>query len=118
MISAILSAYMHGPPETMLPARAGRANDPADDYHRLVLRGSKASRTASPMKVSSDSMMARLKKAVKPSHGACRLFLPCSSNSPSDGEPGGKPSPRKSRLVSAVIEEVRMNGMKVMVATI
>src|SRR3954447_9025224 len=38
--------------------------------YRNVLRGSKASRTASPMKISSDSMMATAKNPVKPSHGA------------------------------------------------
>ena len=35
-----------------------------------VLRGSNASRTASPMKISSDSMMATAKNPQKPSHGA------------------------------------------------
>jgi len=35
-----------------------------------VLRGSKASRTPSPMKIRSDSMIATEKKPVKPSHGA------------------------------------------------
>jgi hypothetical protein len=38
--------------------------------HRNVLRGSKASRTASPMKIRSDSMMDMVKKAVRPSQGA------------------------------------------------
>src|SRR5260370_40639789 len=62
-----------------------------------VLGGSKASRTASPLKVSNDSIMAPAKKPVKPSHGAWTLALPCDSNSPSEGEPGGKPEPGKSR---------------------
>src|SRR5260370_8242172 len=61
--------------------------------YRNVLRGSNASRTASPMKIRSDSMMATAKKPVKPSHGACTLALPCDSNSPSDGEPDGNPKP-------------------------
>ena len=39
-----------------------------------------------------------------PSQGACRLALPCASISPSDGEPGGKPKPRKSSEVRIVIE--------------
>ena len=52
-----------------------------------------------------------------PSHGACRLFLPCARSSPSDGEPGGMPRPRKSSEVSVVIEPFRMKGMKVSVAT-
>ena len=53
-----------------------------------------------------------------PSHGACRLALPCASNSPSDGEPGGRPKPRKSSEVRVVIEPLRMNGRKVIVATV
>src|SRR5271155_6261815 len=82
-----------------------------------VLRGSKASRTASPMKINSDSMMATAKKPVKPSHGACTLDLACDSNSPSEGEPGGRPKPRKSSAVSVITEDETMNGRKVMVAT-
>src|SRR3954447_25110898 len=83
-----------------------------------VLRGSKASRTASPMKISSDSMMATAKNPVKPSHGACTLALPCDNSSPNEGEPGGSPNPRKSSAVSVITEEDTMNGRKVMVATI
>src|SRR5688572_5251615 len=86
--------------------------------HRKVLRGSKASRTASPTKISNDSMIDIVKKAVSPSHGAWRLFLPCAIISPSDGEPGGMPKPRKSSEVSVAIEPDRMNGRKVNVATI
>src|SRR5213083_259377 len=82
-----------------------------------VLRGSKASRTASPMKISSDNMMATAKKPVKPSHGACTLALPCDSSSPSDGEPGGRPKPRKSSAVSVITEDDTMKGRNVMVAT-
>src|SRR5258706_8537420 len=82
-----------------------------------VLRGSNASRTASPMKISSDSMMATAKNPVKPSHGAWTLALPCDSNSPSDGEPGGKPKPRKSSAVSVITDEETMKGKNVMVAT-
>src|ERR1700687_5681376 len=82
-----------------------------------VLRGSNASRTASPMKIKSDSMMATAKNPVKPSHGAWTLALPCDSNSPSDGEPGGNPKPRKSSAVSVITDEDTMNGRNVMVAT-
>src|SRR5713226_9100617 len=85
--------------------------------YRNVLRGSNASRTASPMKISNDSMMATAKKPVKPSHGAWTLALPCDSNSPSDGEPGGRPKPRKSSAVSVMTDEDTMNGRNVMVAT-
>src|SRR4051794_8670999 len=83
-----------------------------------VLRGSKASRTASPMKIRSDSMMATAKKPVKPSHGACTLALPCDNSSPSEGEPGGRPKPRKSSAVSVITDEDTINGRNVMVATI
>ena len=41
-----------------------------------ILRGSNASRTASPIKTKSESITARVQKAVKPSQGACRLRLP------------------------------------------
>src|SRR5580692_10439842 len=82
-----------------------------------VLRGSNASRTASPMKINSDSMMATAKKPVKPSHGACTLALACDSSSPSEGEPGGNPKPRKSSAVSVITDEDTMKGRNVMVAT-
>src|SRR5262249_50633760 len=86
--------------------------------YRNVLRGSKASRAASPMKIRSDSMIATAKKPVKPSHGACTLALPCASSSPSDGDPGGRPKPRKSSAVSVITEDDTMKGRNVMVATI
>src|SRR6266404_3690627 len=85
--------------------------------HRNVLRGSKASRAASPMKIKSDSMMATAKNPVKPSHGACTLALPCDSNSPSEGEPGGNPKPRKSSAVNVITDDDTMKGRNVMVAT-
>src|SRR6202047_2537565 len=85
-------------------------------FYLNVLRGSNASRTASPMKINSDSMIATAKKPVKPSHGAWTLALPCDSNSPSEGEPGGKPKPRKSSAVSVITDEDTMNGRNVMVA--
>src|ERR1700687_4831792 len=84
--------------------------------HANDFRGSKASRTASPMKIRSESISATLKKPVTPSHGACTLALPCDSNSPSEGEPGGRPKPRKSSAVSVITEDETMNGRKVMVA--
>src|SRR5438067_5127456 len=69
------------------------------------------------MKINNDSMIATAKKPVKPSHGACTLALPCDSNSPSDGEPGGRPKPRKSSAVSVITDDETMNGRNVMVAT-
>src|SRR6266480_5704547 len=91
--------------------------DQLPQIHLNVLRGSNASRTASPMKIRSDSMMATAKNPVKPSHGACTLALPCDSNSPSEGEPGGNPKPRKSSAVSVITDDDTMNGRNVMVAT-
>ena len=44
--------------------------------HVNVFRGSKASRTASPMKIRSDSIRATVQKPASPSHGACTLALP------------------------------------------
>src|SRR6202050_1337733 len=85
--------------------------------HLNVLRGSKASRAASPMKISKDSMTATAKKRVNPSQGACTLAFPCDSNSPSEGEPGGSPKPRKSSAVSVITEDETMKGRTVMVAT-
>src|SRR4051794_15258632 len=90
---------------------------PYHKTYRNVLRGSNASRTASPMKINSDSMMATAKKPVKPSHGACTLALPCDSNSPNEGEPGGRPKPKKSSAVSVITDEDTINGRNVMVAT-
>src|SRR5258707_10071091 len=69
------------------------------------------------MKIKSDSMIATEKKPVKPSHGACTFALACDSNSPSEGEPGGNPKPRKSSAVSVITDDDTMNGRNVMVAT-
>src|SRR3972149_2724276 len=85
--------------------------------HRKVFRGSKASRTASPMKINKDNMIAIEKKPRRPSKGACTLDLPCDNSSPSEGEPGGRPKPRKASAVSVITEDDRMNGRNVMVAT-
>src|SRR4051794_32026917 len=70
------------------------------------------------MKINNDSMIATEKKPVKPSHGAWTFDLACDSNSPSDGEPGGRPKPRKSSAVKVITEDDTMNGRNVMVATI
>ncbi len=45
------------------------------------------------------------------------LALPCDSSSPSEGEPGGKPKPRKSSAVSVITDDDTINGRNVMVAT-
>ena len=45
------------------------------------------------------------------------MFLPCNSSSPSEGDPSGRPKPRKSSEVRVVMELHRINGRKVRVAT-
>src|SRR6185437_16363573 len=87
------------------------------ECHTGNRRGSNESRTASPMKISNVNTPPSTKNAVNPSHGACRLFFPCATSSPNDGDPGGSPKPRKSRLASIVTEPDRVNGRKVSVAT-
>ena len=63
----------------------GQVLDVQDIRHLNVFRGSKASRTPSKTKTSSESMMVMVKKAENASQGACRLFLACKASSPSDG---------------------------------
>src|SRR4029078_7723466 len=89
-----------------------------DQAHTGNRRGSNASRSASPIKMRRVSTPPSTKNAVNPSHGACRLLLPCATSSPSDGDPGGRPKPRKSRLARMVTEPDRVNGRNVNVATI
>ena len=56
--------------------------------------------------------------AERPSQGACKLAFPCATISPSDGDPGGKPKPKKSNDVNVAIEPERIKGISVNVATI
>src|SRR5262249_24926836 len=100
-----------------LDERAGGPVGGCRGVHRKVFLGSRASRAASPMKMSSVNSPAIEVNAARPSHGACRLPLPGASNWPGDAEPGGSPSPRKSSAVSAVMEPDSLNGRKVSVAT-
>src|SRR5690606_19000255 len=86
-------------------------------HHAHSLCGSKASRTASPINTSRLSITAMTVKPASPSQGACRLFLPCASSSPSEGEPGGRPKPRKSSEVRVVIAPLSIKGRKVKVET-
>src|SRR5262249_46435928 len=79
-------------------------------HYRNVFLGSNRSRPASPTKITSDSMIDITRNPVMPSQGAWRLSLPWASISPSEAEPGGRPKPRKSSEVRAVIEPIRMNG--------
>ena len=62
-------------------------------------------------------MIAKVKKAVKASQGAWRLFLAWSVSSPRDGAEDGRPKPRKSREASVAMVPVTMNGRRVSVAT-
>ena len=84
----------------------------------MLCRGSKASRTPSPIKTSKLSCRAITANPEIPNHGACRLALPCASSSPREGEPGGNPKPRKSSAVKVVMEPERIKGINVIVATI
>ena len=88
-------------------------------YHLInVFLGSKASRIASPTNTRRPSINANVKKLVKPNHGACRLFLPWFTISPNDAEPGGKPKPKKSSPDNTVTAALKLNGRKVIVATV
>ena len=80
--------------------------------HLNVFLGSKASRVASPMKISSDSISEMTTKPDRPSHGALRLRWPCRSSSPSEAEPGGRPKPRKSSEVSVGDRAVEDEGQE------
>ena len=53
-----------------------------------------------------------------PSHGAFRLALPWFKSSPREGDPIGKPKPKKSSPVKVVMDPASVNGIKVMVAII
>src|ERR1700736_459909 len=70
------------------------------------------------MKTSSESMIAMTRKPVRPSQGAAKFDFPCNKSSPSEGEPGGKPKPKKSSAVKVVIELLRTKGRNVRVATV
>ncbi len=63
-----------------------------------------ASRNASPIKINKVKVATKTTKVLKESHQAVILALPWASNSPKLGDEGGRPSPRKSKLVNAKIE--------------
>ena len=65
------------------------------------------------MKVSSNKVITSTAKVDNDIHHASILVLPCDSNSPKLGVPGGTPKPKKSRLVSAKIAALMRNGKKV-----
>src|SRR4051794_26205341 len=102
-VHRIVAADMQCRAVIEVPRRSGRG-------HKGSRRGSNASRTASPMKISSVSTPPRTTNAVRPSQGACRLFLAWATSSPSDGDPGGRPKPRKSSVDNNVTDPDRMNG--------
>src|SRR6202035_5259130 len=74
--------------------------------------GSKASRTASPMKTMSRSVMNIAARGKKTSHHLVRLSTPCSISSPQLGVGAGRPKPRKSSATSAAILATIMKGAK------
>ena len=63
-------------------------------------------------------MIASTANEVMPSHGACKLALPCAKSSPSEGEPGGSPKPRKSSEVNVVIETQSRRHVAAIVAAL
>ena len=75
-----------------------------------VFLGSKASRTPSKIKTNKASMIAKVKKAVNPNHGACKFCLACNVNSPSEGAVVGRPKPKKSKLAKPAMVPVTING--------
>src|SRR5664279_1111666 len=70
------------------------------------------------MNTSSESMSAMTRKPVRPSQGAAKFDFPCNKSSPSEGDPGGRPKPKKSSAVKVVIELFKTKGRNVRVATI
>jgi hypothetical protein len=72
----------------------GEAVDLEERRRRHDLRVSRASRSASPMKVSSSIVSTSSAKVGKMIHHASRLPLPCLTSSPSDAISGGTPRPR------------------------
>ncbi|ABA48402.1 hypothetical protein BURPS1710b_2632 [Burkholderia pseudomallei 1710b] len=101
--------------------RAGAARDLRGAHCRRpaaravsAIRVSSALRSASPMNVSSNSVATSTQNVASEIHHASRFALPCASSSPRLGVGGGTPSPRKSRLVSARIAPLILNGRNVM----
>ena len=76
--------------------------------------GSNDSLTASPINVTSVSMITRVPKAEVTIQGAVlNVAVPCFSSSPRLGVGGGSPKPRKSSAVIEVIAEITTKGMNV-----
>src|SRR5262245_8397117 len=73
---------------------------------------------ASPIKTRRESISAMMANPVMPSQGAAKFDFPCSKSSPSEGEPGGRPKPKKSSAVKVVTELFSTKGRKVKVATV
>ena len=86
--------------------------------HTKVFLGSKASLMPSKIKTRSASIIENTKNALKPNQGAWRFCFACIVSSPSDGYDAGKPKPKKSSAANDPIDPVRINGIKVSVATI
>ena len=69
-----------------------------------------ASRKPSPIKSREIKIIESVKNIVKPIQTASRLFFASLNNSPRDGEPTGRPKPKKSKLERATIEPATKNG--------
>ena len=76
--------------------------------------GSKASRTASPTKVTKVKVKTRAETVEITIQGAIRkLLTPCLRSSPQLGVGGGKPYPKKSRAVMDEMAAAMVKGAKV-----
>ena len=83
-----------------------------------IFLGSRESLTASPVKTSKLSIIANVKKLVRPNQGACKLLRPWLTISPKDADPGGSPNPKKSNPDNTVTDALKLKGKKVTVATV
>ena len=83
--------------------------------HLNVFRGSKASRTASPTKISSDSISEMTTKPVRPSQGALRLSLPCAQQFAERGRAGRQAEAEeveRGQRGDRAVEDERQEGQR------
>ena len=58
------------------------------------------------MKISNTNNKDMITNPLIPNHEACKLFFPCTRSSPKEADPTGKPKPRKSNEVRAIMDEL------------
>ena len=86
--------------------------------HEKVFRGSKASRTASPMKISSDSMSGDHEEAGEAEPRRLEIGLALQQQFAERGRARRQAEAEEVERGQRLIEELTMNGRKVSVATI